>query len=463
MLRRLLTAMAWLVGLGGHDRAVLDDPDDAPSNRRALDPSPAGPFNDLVAQTLLARNHVVAGSLELVGLDDVRDILGEGWTAVSLRVAELAEREIELCLDAEDIFRPYGDATYLIHFDRLDKGAAEQKAKRIALRVKATLVDEIPEVAQAISIRHFVAEVEPASLPSGDFSLADKLFVRLTSMRKEAERSARRDRRKLHKDFQVLFSPVWNAQIEAIVLNRCLLDTSYSGYTVPQLLELAGPGEAATTSAELDYLTLAKSLEALHQLLKAGHSAMMLVPVDFRTIHNKATVAEYMRLLSAAPSGYTRCLALEINGAAPAYPPDRLWEIARRLASCVGHVAVELQLDDPRTSAMASLGVWAVSIDLAGLSGADPRLPAQLRQFTAAANGVNTLARGASSMGLAVAASEAGFTYVDGAGIHLPVREPRPPRRLRPLPRTVSFGRSLDFRPAIVSPGSHMAAAEVRR
>ncbi len=454
--------MAWLVGLNDRDESAADDLVYRPTEPVGFDPSPADPFNNQLAKTLLARNHVVAGSLELVGLDDVRDILGEGWTAVSLRVAELAEREIQLCLDAEDIFRPHGDATYLIHFDRLDKSAAEQKAKRIALRVKARLVEEIPEVAQAISIRHFVAEVEPASLPSGDFSLADKLFVRLTAMRKETERSARRDRRKLHKDFQVVYSPVWNAQIEAIVLNRCLLDTSYSGYTVPQLLELAGPGEAAMTCAELDYLTLTKSLEALHELLRAGHSAMMLVPVDFRTIHNKATVAEYMRLLSAAPSGYTRCLALEINGAA-ACPPDRLAEIARGLESFVGHVAVELQLDDPRTSAMASLGVWAVSIDLAGLSGSDPRLPAQLRQFTAAADGVNTFARGASSIGLAVAASEAGFTYVDGAGIHLPVREPRPPRRLRPLPRTASFGRSLDFRPVGVTTAGQMLAAEARR
>ena len=263
----------------------------------------------------------------------------------------------------------------------------------------------------------------------------------LTAMTWLVGRPAHRAR---SRDFKVLFSPVWNAQIEAIVLNRCLLDTSGSGYLVPQLAKLAGEDEAEATRAELDYLTLTKSIEALHQLHRAGQSAMMLVPVDFCTIHNDATLAEYLRLLSTAPSGHTKCLALEINGTPAALPPNQVWEIAQRLETCVGHVAVELRLDDPRTRILASLGIWALSVDLGGSSGADPCLPAQLRQFTTAAASVNTLARGASSTELALTASEAGFTYVDGAAIQRPVREPQPPRRLRPLPRSAT--RSADLR-----------------
>jgi hypothetical protein len=245
------------------------------------------------------------------------------------------------------------------------------------------------------------------------------------------------------RDLKLLFSPVWNAQIEAIVLNRCLLDTSGLDCTASQQPAPAGPDQTAPEHAELDYLTLTKSFEALHQLLTAGQSAMMLVPVDFRTVHDDATLAEYMRLLSTTPST-AKCLALEINGIPSDCPADRLGEMVRRLETCVRHLAVEVRLDDPRASAIAGLGPWALSVDLGELSVSDPCLPARLRQFTATARGVNTLARGANSTGLAVAASEAGFTYVDGAAINRPVREPLLPRRLRPLPRSAQ--RSVDLR-----------------
>jgi hypothetical protein len=60
----------------------------------------------------------------------------------------------------------------------------------------------------------------------------------------------------------------------------------------------------------------------------------------------------------------------------------------------------------------------------------------QLKQFAAAATAteVSTIARGANSMGMAIAAYDAGFTYIEGTSIHLPGKEPRQPLWLRPLP-----------------------------
>jgi hypothetical protein len=107
---------------------------------------------------------IVAGSLELVGLDDVRRALADSWPAIAERVYDVAEEELQRHLDPLDIFRRHGNAAYLIHFDSLDKQAAELKAQSIAANLRNVLAKKIPEVANAISVRHFVAGV--AAIPA---------------------------------------------------------------------------------------------------------------------------------------------------------------------------------------------------------------------------------------------------------------------------------------------------------
>jgi hypothetical protein len=135
-------------------------------------------------------------------------------------------------------------------------------------------------------------------------------------------------------------------------------------------------------------------------------------------------------------------VTVEIGAVPVSHPASSLLQIAGLLGNYVKYVAIELVLDDPRIGAIVSGNPWAISLNLSGMKSSNPRLPFQLKQFTNAANAaaVNTMARGANSIGLALAATEAGFTYLDGSAIHLPFREPRPPVKLRPLPRTSTGG-----------------------
>lgn len=400
------------------------------------------PFDHALSVKTEAHDSIIVGSLELIGLDDIRNIMGESWPAIAAKVSEIAQQELQRCLDPSDIFRSHGEASFLIHFGSLDKLAAEHKAQRTALRIKAALIEQVPEIAEAISIKHFVADVDPSSLQGDCRSLADALFDRLIAMRKDAEIFLRRDRRSIVKNFQVQFSPVWHTQKQVTILNRCQLYTTLSGTFLSQFQDLADPDDVTATYAELDYLTLTQSLEALHRSLQAGRSAMMLIPVDFGTILSETSVAEYMRLLSTMPAAYKKFVIVEMCAAATTHPASSLLQIANILGRYVKYVALELLLDDPRIEPIISGCPWAVSLNLSGLNSSNLQLAVQLRQFASTANAgaVNTLARGANSVGLAVAATEAGFTYVDGPAIHLPLREPRPPLPLRPLPRSSSTG-----------------------
>lgn len=398
-------------------------------------PHPAADDDMSFQQAMHGRSHVVAGSLELIGLDDVRDALGEDWPALSNKVTEFAEQEMQRCLDPTDIFRRHGESGYLIHFDGLDKVAAETKASRTALRIKARLVEQMPEVAEAISIKHFVTDLDPASIEQLGRSFAESLYDRIMRLRYEAEGAAARDRTAI-RDFQVTFSPMWHARRQVTVLNRCLLSFSTNAASFSHVTGIIDPAETVAINAELDCLALTKSLEALHRTLRSNRGCILLIPLRIGTIGGDAG-SEYVRLLRAMPESYKKFVALELCDLSPRHSPAQVRDAARVLKRYVRHVAVQLAVDEPRIKGFARSGVWAVSVDLTGQSSFDTRVRLQLGQFTSAVSSaaVSTLACGAGSIGLALMACDAGFTFIDGHGIHLPVKEPKSPQPLRPLAR----------------------------
>jgi hypothetical protein len=291
------------------------------------------------------------------------------------------------------------------------------------------LAEQIAQVADAVSVSHFVADMDAQAL-DGSGSLVERLFARLTQTRRDAEAAFRRERRSALHDLQLQFSPVWNAQKHVTILNRCLVNV-WKDESI-QIMDLVEPGKLASARAEIDYLALTKSIEALHSFVQSNRVAMILVPVDFATLDNQETRKSYGTLLAAVPPLYHRLIALEIS-ASEEIPAAALLRVAWGLRPQVTHVAIELSLRDARLASIAAGATWAISVDLAGSIATDSQLPRDLRTFAMAAEncGIASMARGVNSIGLVAAAASSGFTYIDGPAIHLPMREPRLPSRLR--------------------------------
>lgn len=381
---------------------------------------------------------LVAGSLELVGLDDVREAMGDRWQALGSRAEEIAETELRLQLDDTDFYRPYGNTSFLVCFSNLDKPAADRKAREIAARIKAQLVQQIPEIAQTISVDHFVAAVDRATLRQGSQPIADRLLGTLEKMREEAQVTTRQFRMSLLRDFQVLYSPAWHTAKRVVVLNRCLLDMASGCTTLAQFQALADPLQLSQTLAGLDFSLLTKSLEALHQMLRSRLGSAILVPVAFQTLGTAGNRQEYIRLLSLLPDSYRKYLILEINGIPKTARADRIGEMITILAPFAKGVVLEVSIEDARIEALLGQSPWGLSVNLQGASSTDPHLAARFRKFVSlvAATRTPTFAQGVNSIGLALAALEAGFSYLDGPAIHPLTREPKPLSPLNPLPST---------------------------
>ena len=119
-------------------RAKGKIPDPAPPHRR-VGPSSASPSSDeqfafvSALKGLFAQHgEVLAGNLNLVGLDDIREQLGSKWPRLEDHVHALANRIIERHLTKSDIHMRYGELEYLIVFANLGQEAAQLKCAMIS-------------------------------------------------------------------------------------------------------------------------------------------------------------------------------------------------------------------------------------------------------------------------------------------------------------------------------------------
>lgn len=394
---------------------------------------------------------LVAGSLELVGLDDIKEALGERWSAIEASAKEIAETELQRHLDEEDFYRPYGETAFLVCFSELEKPAADKKAQQIGASIKARLAREIPDVANAVTVDHFVASIDRSSLRGGNEPIADRLYGTLAHMREEARQTTEQFRQSLLRDFQLLFLPTWHTRKEVVVLNRCQLDMASGCTTLAQFQALADPLLLGRTLVDLDLLLLTKSLEALHQMLQTRRGSAIMVPVSYKTIAQPGSQAEYQHLLDLMPEAYRKFVVLEVCEV-PVGATERLGELIQQFARYAKGIVIDVGFDEAVLSQVLPHCPWGISVNLASSSSIDPQTAVRLRRIVSLAAGapVRTIAQGANSIGLALAAFEAGFSYVNGPAIHPTMREPKPMSPLNPLPNSAHSGRVLRDRSPMI-------------
>jgi hypothetical protein len=224
-----------------------------------------------------------------------------------------------------------------------------------------------------------------------------------------------------------------------------LVDLSYYRTLSAQLHELSDPDEIENVAAEVDYLVLTKSIEALHKQRQS--KAVLLIPIEFATIQNQTSAKEYIRLLEAMPRTYRKMVVMEVRNVDSEVSPEELYRAIERVVRLVKAWIIELPFDDHRISEILAKGVWAIATNLSRPKGSmDRSLAAQLQRFmSSCGDDVNTLASGANSIGLAQVAYNAGFTLIEGTAIQLPSREPRQGVRLRTPSTPYLLNRNLNI------------------
>lgn len=124
-------------------------------------------LQELVTET---PTKVVAGRVQLVGLDDVKAALGERWKRRSEVIYSLIERTIQARLARSDVYQRGADGNFTICFASLSETEASFKARAIAEEIRAKILGKAPgpeEYALSDEDQDFLQEVASTSNARG--------------------------------------------------------------------------------------------------------------------------------------------------------------------------------------------------------------------------------------------------------------------------------------------------------
>lgn len=365
------------------------------------------------------RAPVLAGAIQLIGLSEMKQALGAAWANVAQEAYGIAERIIPTHLAETDVCQKYDDETYIICFADLDKASSERKAKRIVDDIKAALLEAASEV-RHLRVDHSVTELAWADVQYTDAPLIDVLADSLKKVREEVEAARRTWHDTLLRDASIVFSPVWNARNQTILMYRCLLDDLTGKTTLRRIATLSDPEEMHSTLADLDCIILSRAVAALHDLLQKEEKAMSLIPVNFATLNDKACRDSYLRLCKDMPAPYRQYILFEIHGITAGVPTTRVAELMQYLQPHCKAVVLEAPLNEGRLGQLDGTGIFGISVQLH--QPLDGEAATRLAKCVAAAHAhkLHTLAHGADTMGLARAAVKVGVDYIGGKAIAPP-------------------------------------------
>jgi hypothetical protein len=323
-----------------------------------------------------APQKLIAGRIEVIGLEEVKVALGPKWAANAARAKDLAKSIISRRLGESDMFTEITDDAFLICFASLSTEEAAVKAKMIAQEIRARLVGEdeskfvvVPRVAEV------VVEQQDAG---DDATLIETLTRRLDSARAERKRSAHLKIKDLVEQAHLVVSPVLTKLQRPTGLWLASLDGDYG----PCLSNVGSREDGLKTTFELDALLLGLACEHLLSALDRGQAPSIIVPVNYSTLNERKFSQQYMTLCRRMDeAAYSRFL-FEIVDIAQDVPNVRLQEVFSILAPYSAHRLLRAPNVTYQMTDLNSLRITMVSLNFSRSHVAVASKSKMLKKFT---------------------------------------------------------------------------------
>lgn len=367
-----------------------------------------------VRRSRLGGDTLFAGSVQVLGLEQVHARMGASWAEVRPHIHQVVYQTVERHLTDLDLYVRVSEDRVILLFGNALKPEAEATARSIAVEIENRLADLVPGGAE-ISVASVAVPIDPgidgAAVTSVE-SLARTLDRAVARRERESEAAAA----EMAATTAPRYWPI--AQLKKRMVSAYRIELVSNG-SVDDEVAFATPDQFGQIVADLDRLiveTAARDLTATGMLhLKA----MMLIPVHYETLANKLLRDRYVQALKRLPPTSKRRGIVHLLDMPAGVPQSRLFQILSMVApffrSAALRVPVRFQdfdrlagsriglltLDSGRFNALGK----AELTDIAALVGQARRR--RMRVFFEAAPTPET----------ALAVKRSGVHYVDGPGV----------------------------------------------
>jgi hypothetical protein len=356
-----------------------------------------------------AARALLAGNLQLLGFDHVRESFGEKWPEVKARVHLLTEMVIKKHISRDDIYLLANDEQFIVLFAKSDREMADRRAKRISDEVNQRL-HGFNDGTEGLSAKAMVLEVpvaEPEKLTS-----AEGLGKSMEEARAAKESEECRAFEDARDEMRLNFWPVAN-------IRKRLVSMYQATVVVPDGKMPDAESESGALEAALDTFALGAALPVLTEALEQRKRAILIVPVHLDTLDVKRFREPYIAQCRELPQISSKRLLLMIDGIPDDVPQSKLHGVLSYVAPFVAGFVGRFHVGFERGEKLGGISLVGMAAD-----GGRITAPADLDHRALGAflkrnrtGRVRSFFTGAATFDAASLASKAGFDYVQGAGV----------------------------------------------
>jgi hypothetical protein len=387
---------------------------------------------------------VLAGRVNFIGLDKIKDRLGASWERVAASADRVARQTIERHVEAGDIFSGLQGFSYVMVFARLSKEQARVKCLLIAEQISKTLLGEagtelldvkaaVARIDGRIDLKAIsLAEELTASLDAaGDLEFTDREPIPpeppapAAAALSTAAAAAKQD--PLAK-LSFSYRPVWDKTRNVVSAYSCLGQVRLSDVGPASDDAAAMIGDDPEERARLDDMMQQRVLADIDGLMRDGLQVLLILPVHFETLSSVARRRKFTKVLGERLGEEPRKrLLIEIDGVPVGVMQSRLVELITPLRAHCRGVMLRMPLEASDFTNVKGCGAFAIGADVGARVEPEFTLMMWMNRFARAAEkaGVETYARGLRSLSQVAGSIGAGFGYLDGDAVAKSVAHPR--------------------------------------
>jgi PAS domain S-box-containing protein len=321
------------------------------------------------------------GRIKLVGLDDVRAVLGARWPAAAERSMATAEAVIKKHCGPRDSYSRADETSFLVCFGKLSEEEAAFAAAMISREIRTRLIGEVEHPDNAY-VRSIAARVRVTDAGQSDVSLQSAF---LNGLDQELERIEREARRTLHDAVSGAVCEVWpvhGRNPKQVVAGQVLIPQRLERQIVSALSALP---EKEAAGFDLDGLMMRLAAQHAVAGMARGESMPLLVRISFDLFATRAATERFFAICEKLDRRMTQRLVLLLASLPSGVARTRLQDCVNRIRPhCRG---VGYQVDDVAALPELDLANSFNPIVVLPVSACSLAVPAKARgMFTALQN-----------------------------------------------------------------------------
>ena len=378
-------------------------------------------FVESLNNALASNPTVSTGRVHLIGLEKIREMLGDEWDRLKDKAHHIARSAIKDRLSARDMYTLYEDLSYLVVFADLSKEEAQLKCSLIAEEISNRLIGS----KKALDF----SDVSTLALKKNG-NLYFKEIPSIKSLASQLEEVSRVEKQEAaitivephtpHEidwsTIQLIFRPLWLVRGEIVSTFLCVpVAMQENGFYANGYSVLPDP-EDRKAITDLDVHMLQGMAWEISRLGAQGKKALLSVPVHFETLAGLQTRIEYTKLCSSLLENHKDRIVFELVELPEGIPQGRILELVSALRPHARAVTARFSLDHTNFAAYRIAGLHAVGVDIYAEKRSEAEIMKRMDRFVELANknALKTVIHGVRTLSLKTAAVTSGFDYIDG-------------------------------------------------